>query len=254
MCACVFSAAICFEFEFVRVLVSRYHSFFEKRVIMWTGMSPATQSCGQQGMMMPMQQGMMPMQQGQMMMPMQQGQMMPMQQGMMMPMQRGQMMMPMQQGQMTRDDAEQLSPTPRSQTGSRVRGRGQGGGGIRRLGRTHSGGSGPGQSPRRSRSPRSGMPRFKDDHHGVSSSFKSLGLEHVFGKKRVMPKSFRASMIACCDPVLFPMYRLAALCSQDTDFLNFIVTGCSPGTRPVDFQVETKRQLRGAARDAYRLK
>ena len=66
--------------------------------------------------------------------------------------------------------------------------------------------------------------------------------------------SFRASMIASCDPILFPMYLLAALSRQDTDFLNFMVTGCSPATRPVDFQVNSKRDLRLAGWDAYELK
>ena len=121
------------------------------------------------------------------------------------------------------------------------------------LTRHASGGSGP-RSRSRSPNDRRALPRFKDDHQGVSSSFRSLGLAHMVGLKRCMPKSFRASMIAACDPVLFPMYKLAALESQDVDFMNWIVTGCSPATRPVDFQVQTKRDLRQAARDAYDLK
>ena len=149
---------------------------------------------------------MMPASGQHMMMP-QQGMMPP--QGMMMPSQ-GMMMMPQQ------SDAQCDTPS-RSSRGSARAGSRPAAAGTRKLGRQASAGSG-GRSPSgRLRSPR-GMPRFKDDHHGVSSSFKSLGLEHVHGKKRVMPKSFRASMIVCCDPVLFPMYRLAALGSQDTYF------------------------------------
>ena len=186
-----------------------------------------------------------------------------MQQGMIMPggfapggMQQGMMMPQMQQGMMMPGEPASTprEPGDRSRTRGRTPKRGAAASG-RRLGRNASAGSAAsgGNGRARSRSPR-GLPRFKDDHHGVSSSFKSLGLEHINGKKRVMPKSFRASMIAACDPVLFPMYRLAALSSQDTDFLNYLVTGCSPATRPVDFQVSCKRDLRMAARDAYELK
>ena len=184
-----------------------------------------------------------------------------MQQGMMLPggMQPGMIIPQMQQGMMMPGEPTSTGPLREPGERSRTRGRvtpkrGATGPSGRRLGRNASAGSAAsGNGHGRSRSPR-GAPRFKDDHHGVSSSFKSLGLEHINGKKRVMPKSFRASMIASCDPVLFPMYRLAALSSQDTDFLNYLVTGCSPATRPVDFQVSCKRDLRMAARDAYELK
>ena len=98
-----------------------------------------------------------------------------------------------------------------------------------------------------SRSPRR---RQKDDHQGVSSSFKSLGLVHR-NANRSCPRSFRCSLINACDNRKFPMMLLNNLDEEAIDMLLFVATGVSPASRPANFNCATKGDVRDQFREIY---
>ena len=93
-------------------------------------------------------------------------------------------------------------------------------------------------------------PRFKDDSHGISSSFKTLGLYHVNGPKRCMSKLFRCSLINCADPRRWPMMRLAQMEEEAIDMMMWIVCGIAPHTKPSHFGCDCKGRRPAAGEGA----
>ena len=48
------------------------------------------------------------------------------------------------------------------------------------------------------------------------------------GPDRATPKRFRASLVASCDPHVFPMYQLVMLEEEQTDLMLYVVTSMRP--------------------------
>ena len=92
-------------------------------------------------------------------------------------------------------------------------------------------------------------PRFKDDSHGISSSFKTLGLHHVNGPKRCMSQLFRCSLINCADPRRWPMMRLAQMEEEAIDMMLWIVCGIAPHTKPSHFGCDCKAAVRRQSKE-----
>ena len=101
------------------------------------------------------------------------------------------------------------------------------------------------RSRSRSRTP---LRERKDDSHAISSSFRALGVPHLVGQKRCMPKTFRATLSNSADEKRFPMMRLCQLEEEQVDMMNWITCGLSPQVRPSTFGCSSKREMRLEAR------
>ena len=108
----------------------------------------------------------------------------------------------------------------------------------------------------RSRSPRATrfppIPSFPDDDGRLSTAYRSVGCVHVHGVKRAFPKKLRISIIAACNNELYPQVLLSQLSEEQIDLLLYCVTGISPLTKPQDFGVRTKGEMRRVVADQHR--
>ena len=113
------------------------------------------------------------------------------------------------------------------------------------------------RSPRRSSSHRvdedTCMAVFTDDDRKLSTTYKSLGLHHLYGA-RCTPKRFRASLCSACNNELYPMVRMSQLGEEETDMLLFCLSGVSPATKASEFGVTTKKEARQAIRSQYKMR
>lgn len=108
----------------------------------------------------------------------------------------------------------------------------------------------------RSRSPRRGSPGeehrhgFADDPKKMSTSKKYVGAEHLYGEK-CTPKKFRCTLANVCDKKKFPMLKVAQLCSEDVNLLNYCLAGLLPTTKMCDWNCVVKGEYRTAMKEQY---
>ena len=95
-------------------------------------------------------------------------------------------------------------------------------------------------------------PKFPDDYKCFSSAYKHLGCQWDYGEKIITRRSYRQTLLVCCDQQLFAQCVTSQLSEDQLDMLIFCVSGMSPRTLIRSIGASTKRALRLQIRSRYK--